>query len=51
MRRLKQLGFEEKIKSMLEDSDMDVRERVKTALQHFQPNSSATMSIDTPRPI
>lgn len=41
VRLLKRLGFEERLRNMLDDSDMDVKDRVKTALQHFQSVSSA----------
>jgi hypothetical protein len=30
------MGFEEKLKAMEDDPDLDVKDRVKTALQHFQ---------------
>jgi len=35
IRRLRQMGFEEKIKNMAEDGHLDVRERVKQALSQF----------------
>ncbi|KAG5459895.1 MAG: armadillo-type protein, partial [Olpidium bornovanus] len=39
LRRLGQMGFEDKLKSMAEDPDLDVRDRVKTALGHFAPEN------------
>lgn len=41
---LRQLGFEERLKDMSEDPDIEVKERVKTALQHFR-NDGASQSI------
>ncbi|CAG8494011.1 15221_t:CDS:10 [Acaulospora morrowiae] len=35
VRELRQLGFEEMVKSMTNDEDLDVREKVKTALSQF----------------
>ncbi|CAG8500860.1 8803_t:CDS:10 [Paraglomus occultum] len=35
IRRLRQMGFEEKIKNMAEDGHLDVRERVKQAMSQF----------------
>lgn len=40
MLKLKQMGFEEKLKTMEDDADLDVKDRVKTALQHFQTATS-----------
>ncbi|KAL1916017.1 uncharacterized protein VTP21DRAFT_6021 [Calcarisporiella thermophila] len=34
-RRLRQLGFLDRLKTMVTDPDQDVRDRVKTALSHF----------------
>lgn len=31
--KLRELGFDQKLQNMVEDPDMDVRERVKTALE------------------
>ena len=33
--RLKALGFEERLKYMHDDVDLDVKDRVKTAMNHF----------------
>jgi hypothetical protein len=32
---LKELGFENKLKQMVDDPDIDVKDRVKTAISHF----------------
>lgn len=35
IQKLRTFGFEDKLKTMVEDPDLDVRDRVKTALAHF----------------
>ncbi len=38
--KLKNLGFEAKLRDMANDRDIDVKDRVRTALQHFQSDVS-----------
>lgn len=35
VRRFREAGFEEKLRGMLEDPELDVKDRAKTALEHF----------------
>jgi len=35
VQKLREMGFEEKVKNMTNDENLDVRERVKTALSQF----------------
>lgn len=42
------MGFEDRLKEMEQDVDLDVKDRVKTALQHFKsgvPSSSSTNDV------
>jgi hypothetical protein len=34
--KLRDSGFEVQLRSLLDDSDLDVKDRVKTALEHFE---------------
>ena len=36
VQQLKNLGFEDQLGNMTDDPDLDVKDRVKTAIQHFQ---------------
>lgn len=51
MARLRELGIVEKLQQMKEDKDVDVRDRVKTALSHFQPAESSVSGADLVMPL
>ena len=43
--RLRNFGFEEKLRTMLEDTDLDVIDRVKTALSHFSGGGGGGVNV------
>ncbi|CAG8514189.1 3858_t:CDS:10 [Funneliformis caledonium] len=51
VQKLREMGFEEKVKSMTNDDNLDVRERVKTALNQFSQGTipAKPLSINSTR--